>query len=123
MSIILTQVSTVDPDVYRIMVLILIIVLVMRFILVILQRMLDHKLKNKILDKDPSSDLAATILGTGVSSEKNDSIKWFAILVSTGIGLFITSAFTPLGIHSVGIMTVCMAVGFLGFALFLRLSD
>ena len=82
--------------------------------------MLDHKLKNEIIDKGVSDDLAASILHTDSTSEKDNGIKWFAILISTGIGLFIVKQYLPLGIHSIGIMAISIAIGFLAYSLYLK---
>lgn len=112
--------SEIDPDIYKAFFVLLIILLVMRFIVVLLKKMLDHKLKNKIIDNGVSDDLAASVLNTDSNSEKDNNIKWFAILMSTGIGLFIANQFLPLGIHSIGIMTISIAIGFLAYSLYLK---
>jgi len=85
--------------------------------------MLDHKLKNKIIDKGVSEDLASSILQTESNSEKHANIKWFAILLTTGIGLFITDQYLPLGIHSFGIMAISIAIGFLAYSIYLKGFD
>mgnify|MGYP000322776454 CR=1 FL=1 len=118
-----TLLSEIDPDVYKVIVVIFIILLVMRFIVSILRKMLDHKLKNKIIDQGVSKDLASSILLTETSSEKHANIKWFAILISTGIGLFIADQYLPLGIHSMAIMTISIATGFLAYSLYLKRFD
>ena len=121
--IFITLSSEIDPDVYKLIVVIFVIVLVMRFIVLILNKMLDHKLKNKIIDQGVSKDLASSILQTETNSEKHNNIKWFAILIATGIGLFITDQYSPLGIHSFGIMTISVAIGFLAYSLYLNRFD
>lgn len=112
--------SAIDPDVYKAFFVLVIILLVMRFIVSLLKRMLDHKLKNKIIDKGVSDDLAASILHTDSTNEKDNNIKWFAILLSTGVGLFIVKQYLPLGIHSIGIMAISIAIGFLAYSLYLK---
>ncbi len=121
--IFITQLSEIDPDVYKTIVVIFVILLVMRFIVMILRKMLDHKLKNKIIDKGIPEDLASSILQTDSNSETHNSIKWFAILMTTGGGLFITNQYLPLGLHSIGIMTISIAMGFLAYFLYLKRFD
>jgi len=121
--IFIKQLSEIDPDVYKVIVILFIIVMVMRFIVMILRKMLDHKLKNKIIDKGVSEDLASSILQTESNSEKHANIKWFAILLTTGIGLFITDQYLPLGIHSFGIMAISIAIGFLAYSIYLKGFD
>lgn len=122
-SLFIILISEIDPDVYKLIVVIFVIILVMRFIVLILKKMLDHKLKNKIIDQGVSKDLASSILQTESNSEKHTNIKWFAILIATGIGLFITDQYLPLGIHSFGIMTISIAIGFLAYSLYLNRFD
>lgn len=122
-SIQIASSSTIDPDVYRVLVMIFVIVLVMRFILSMLQKVLTHKLKNKIIDKEIAEDLASSILQTDSINEKHATVKWFAILLVTGIGLFIANQYLPLGIHSIAIMTISIAMGFLAYLLYLKYFD
>lgn len=123
-SIFITQqLSRIDPDVYKVIVVIFIIVLIMWFIGTILRKVLDHKLKNKIIDKEISQELASTILQTASNSEIHHSIKWFIILISTGGGLFITNQYLPLGLHSIGIMVASIAIGFLAYSIYLKRFD
>ena len=116
-----TQTEYIDPDVYKVIVVIFIIVLIMWFTVTILKRLLEHKLKNKILDKEISQDLASAVLNTESNNETQNSVKWFIIVTATGGGLFITNQYLPLGLHSIGIMTISIAVGFLLYIVYLKL--
>ncbi|MDY8137057.1 DUF6249 domain-containing protein [Aquimarina sp. 2201CG5-10] len=118
--IFITSLSRIDPDIYKVIVVIFVILLVMRFIIVILHKMLDHKLKNKIIDKGVDQDLASSILQTESNNETHNSIKWFIILMTTGGGLFLTNQYLPLGLHSIGIMTISIAIGFLAYYAYLK---
>ncbi len=115
-----TQTEYIDPDVYKVIVVIFIIVLIMWFTVTILKRLLEHKLKNKILDKEISQDLASAVLNTESNDKTQNSIKWFIILTTTGVGLFITNQYLPLGLHSIGIMTISIAFGFLLYIIYLK---
>lgn len=112
--------TNIDPDVYRVSVVILVIAIGLAFILTFLKNILEHRLKKKMLEKGISDDLVASILQKDSLSAKHISIKWFLVLLATGIGLFITKIFLPLGIHSVGIMAVSIAVAFLVYSLYLN---
>ncbi len=85
----------------------------MNFILTILRTFLDHKLKNKMLEKGISETLVASILQKDSKSAKDLSMKWVLVLISTGMGLFVTNYYLPLGLHSIGIMAISIAIGFL----------
>ena len=122
-SLILAQLTRIDPDVYKLVVIIFIIVLVMWFIMKIIRTMLDHQLKKSILDKEVSDELASSVLKSESNGEIHNSVKWFAILISAGGGVFLTNQFLPLGLHSIGIMVTSIAIGFLAYALYLRLFD
>ncbi len=93
----------------------------MWFIMKILKTMLNHRLKNRIIDKEIPQELASSILHRTSNSEIHQSVKWFAILISTGAGLFVTNQYLPLGLHSIGIMTISIALGFLVYTLYLKL--
>jgi len=112
--------TSIDSDVYKAGVVILVIIIGLAFVLTILRNILDHKLKKKMLEKGISDDLVASILQRDSHSAKHISIKWFLVLLATGIGLFITKIYLPLGIHSIGIMAVSIAVAFLGYSLYLN---
>jgi len=73
-----------------------------------------------MIDKGISETLVASFLQKDSDSAKHISMKWVFILMTSGIGLFITKHFLPLGIHSIGIMAICIAVGFLIHTLYLN---
>lgn len=118
-----SQLSRIDPDVYKVILVILIIVMIMLFIMKILRTMLDHKLKNRIIDKEIPQELASSILQTESNCETHISIKWFIILICTGVGLFIANQYLPLGLHSIGVMIISIAIGFLGYSIYLKHFD
>ncbi|HEY3390431.1 MAG TPA: hypothetical protein VGK38_12705, partial [Prolixibacteraceae bacterium] len=97
--------------------------LFMVFILIIMKRILDHRLKNKILERGITDSVALPILQTNPNENRNINIKWFAILAGLGAGLTIVNFTRPLGIHSLAIMTFCIAASFLGYYYFLRQSE
>jgi hypothetical protein len=112
--------ADIDPDVYRVSVMILLIIIGISFILTVIRTFLDHKLKNKMLDKGISETLVASFLQKDSDNAKHTSMKWVFILIASGIGLFITNQYLPLGLHSIGVMAISIAVGFLLNTLYLN---
>ncbi len=109
-----------DPDVYKTIVFIFILILVMRFLLTIVNKLLDHKLKNRIIERGLSEELTTALLQKNKTNELSTNIKWFLILVSTGIGLLISAKFPPLGIHSVATLIISISFGYLVHAFYLK---
>lgn len=89
----------------------------------ILKRLLDNKLKSQILEKGLSEEYTTTLLHTESPNEESHSIKWFLLLLSAGIGLFIAAAFTPLGVHSFAIIITSISLGFLAYSMYLKTSN
>lgn len=112
-----------DPDVYKTIVVLFFLVLIMRFILMIINKFLDHKIKNRIIDKGLSNEFAAALLQTEKTNELANSIKWFLLLLSTGIGLFVTTKVLPLGIHSIAIIAISISLGFLTYSFYLKTNN
>jgi hypothetical protein len=110
------------PEQVRIVASIFTVALFMLFILQILKRVLDYRLKNKIVDKGIPESIASSILQTETIGEKEINIKWFALLAGTGVGLIIVNYTQPLGIHSLAIMALSVSASFLGYYFFLILS-
>lgn len=78
---------------------------------------MEHRLKNKIVDRGISEQVATSILGNTPTESNNQNLKWVFILGSLGAGLMIVNYTQPLGIHSVGTMALCLSAGFLGYYL------
>lgn len=110
----------VDPDVYKAAVVVFVIFLIMIFISSLLRIVLDHKLKNKIIQKEALTDEMLLILQSNSKEVKNNNIKWFIILFSIGAGLFVVNYFPPIGIHSLAIMVLSLSIGFLAFFIYLK---
>jgi hypothetical protein len=84
---------------------------------------LDHRLKRRLVDKGVSDTIIESILKPAPVDTKNQVIKWFIILAAASAGLFIVNSTLPLGIHSLAIMTGSLAVGFLAYFVFLKLTE
>ncbi len=118
-----TNTPYIDKDIFNICASIFVVGLFMIFILVIIKRLMDYRLKNKIVDKGISENIASSILQTNPKEDRNINIKWFAILTGLGVGLTIVYYTQPLGIHSLAIMAFCIAASFLGYYFTIRQSE
>jgi hypothetical protein len=117
-----TSKVNIDKEMFNVVATIFVVGLFMIFILAILRRVMDYRLKNKIVEKGIPETVASSILQTNPKEDRNINIKWFAILAGLGAGLTITYYTLPLGIHSLAIMAFCIAASFLGYFFFLRQS-
>jgi len=96
----------------------------MYFIINVLKRILEHRLKNKIVDKGISENMAQSILQTRATEDnRNANIKWFAILAGIGTGLTGLYFTRPFGFHSLAIMSFSIALSFLGYYFFIRYAQ
>ena len=113
-----------DSDMFRytfnICATIFVVLAFMIFILSIIKRMLEHRIKNKIVDKGVPESLAASILQKNIGESIHANIKWFALLTGLSAGLIIVNYTLPLGIHSLAIMSFSIALSFLGYYLYLK---
>ncbi len=111
------------PEVFRVVAMIFTVGLFMWFILAVMNRLMDNKLKNKIVDKGVPDSVVASVLKNNPKSDLNVNIKWFAILAGLGIALTAIHYTQPLGIHSLAIMAFSISISFLGYFFFLKQSD
>lgn len=112
-----------DEHIFNAIASILVVALFMVFIVTILKRILDNRLKNKIIDKDISENLAGSLLQTNPKENRNINIKWFVLLAGIGIGLTIINYTLPLGFHSLAIMAFCLSLSFLAYYFFVKKSE
>jgi len=97
--------------------------LIVTFIITLVKLFLDYRLKNKLIEKGVSESALTLFLKSNKKDTGRVSIKWFAILISIGIGLTLISFLPRFGIHSLIIMTFCIATGFLGYYFFEKRQD
>lgn len=81
---------------------------------------LDSKLKNKIIDRGISEQLASSILEKSASDRKEDSIKWAFLLLGLSAGLTAAYYTKPLDIHSLAIMAFSIGLSYLAYFFYLR---
>jgi hypothetical protein len=109
-----------NEDVFEVSAAIFVVLAFMFFILAFLKSILEHRLKNKIVDKGVPENVVSSILQSSTGEEKHRNIKWFAILAGVGAGLLIVYYTQPLDIHSLAIMAFSISLSFLGYYLFLK---
>lgn len=118
-----TPASVVNEDIFNIIASIFTLALVMIFFLTVMKRVLDHRIKKRIVEKGIPESIASAVLQSNSKEDGNSNIKWFAILTGIGIALTIIHYTLPLGIHSLAIMAFCVAGSFLGYFFFIRYSE
>ena len=113
-----------DSEMFQIAATIFVVGMFMYFIITIMKRIFEHKLKNKIVDKGISENIAHSILETKTTEDnKYANVKWFAILAGIGLGLTGVNYTQPLGFHSLAIMAFSISLSFLGYYLFIRNAE
>lgn len=96
------------------------ITLVVILIIQVTKYILDHKLKNKIIDRTISEQLANSILQKSVADKKDESIKWSILLLSLSVGLTVAYHTMPLHIHSLAIMAFSAGISYLIYFFYLQ---
>jgi drug/metabolite transporter (DMT)-like permease len=110
-----------DSEMFQIAAMIFVVGMFMYFIIDIMKRIFEHRLKNKIVDKGISENIAQSILATQKPEDNRyANVKWFAILAGIGLGLTGVNYTQPLGFHSLAIMAFSISLSFLGYYFFTR---
>ena len=113
-----------DSEMFQIAAAIFVVGMFMYFIITIMKRIFEHRLKNKIVDKGISENIAHSILETKTTEDnKYANVKWFAILAGIGMGLTGVNYTQPLGFHSLAIMAFSISLSFLGYYFFIRNTE
>lgn len=109
-------------EIMRSVIALTVMILIMWFILSIINKFMDFRLKNKIIEKGITDHLANSILQPTATENRNINVKWFALLLGIGTGLLTVNYTTPLGFHSLAYMAFSLAFAFLGYYIFLKQS-
>lgn len=110
-------------DLLRISSVLLVIIIIASAILAIVKLILDHRIKNKLVDRGAPESVVTQLLQPVTRDSRNATVKWICIFAGVGLGLSLIDYFQPLGIHSIAIMSFCLAGGFLGYYFFTRNSE
>jgi hypothetical protein len=112
-----------NMEVFNVISTIFVVGLFMVFIMNVMKRVIDFRLKRKIIEKGIPESLAASIIQTNPKEDRNINVKWFAILAGLGVALTIINYTQPIGIHSMAILAFSIAASFLGYYFFTREAD
>jgi drug/metabolite transporter (DMT)-like permease len=113
-----------DSEMFQIAATIFVVGMFMYFIITVMKRIFEHRLKNKIVDKGISENIAHSLLETKTTEDnKYANVKWFAILAGIGLGLTGVNYTQPLGFHSLAIMAFSISLSFLGYYFFIRYTE
>ena len=113
-----------SDEIFEVSAAIFVVGMFMYFIINVMKRILEYRLKNKIVDKGISENIAQSILETRTTDDsKNANIKWFAILAGIGLGLAGVNFTKPFGFHSLAIMAFSISLSFLGYYFFIRNAE
>lgn len=93
------------------------------FLITLFRMIMEYRLKNKMIDRGISDQLAAQMLKKNIASSRNAALKWFLMLVSTGAGFVLMGIFRPFGVHSIAIICFSVASGFLSYYILSKRFD
>jgi hypothetical protein len=110
-------------ELMRVIAILTVMIIIVLFILTFLKYILESRLKNRIIDKGITENLATSILQTTKKDDKLQTIKWFCLLAATGAGLMWVYYTLPLDIHSVAIMAFSLSLGYLGYYFILKQQE
>jgi hypothetical protein len=96
------------------------ITLVVILVVQVTRVILENKLKNKIIDRGISEQLASAILGNSAADKKDDIIKWAFLLLGLSGGLIVTYNTMPMHIHSIAIITFSLGLSYLFYYFYQR---
>jgi hypothetical protein len=107
-------------DVFNTIASIAVVALLMAFILVIMKRVMDNRLKNKIIEKGIPDFVTLPLFQSTAPDQRSVTIKWALLLAGLGAAFTIIHYTLPLGIHSLAILAFCLSASFLCYYLFLK---
>jgi len=107
-------------DLAQILAIIAVIFMLTTFIISLIKLYLDHRIRNKVIDKGVDESVVSQLLQPEKRSAGDAAIKWFIIFAGIGVGLTLINMFRPFGIHSLAIMSFSIAAGFLGYYFFTK---
>ena len=98
-------------------------VLLAVFIITMTRLILDFRLKMRMIDKGLSENSIMQFLSTPKRNRRQQAMKWFSLMTGLGLGLLLMGLFRPYGLHSLVLVTLSIAAGFLGYFFYLRRAE
>jgi hypothetical protein len=86
----------------------------------IVKYFLAFRLKNKMIDRGMTEQIAAELLNKNEHNKLDDIIKIAILFCGLGIGLLITHFSSPLGIHSLAIMAFSIGLSYFAYFFYLQ---
>ena len=112
-----------NMEVFRAISIIVTFVIFMVFIFSMLKMILDNRLKNRIVDRGIGEEMTNSLLQTKGVDNRQQVIKWVALLAGLGAGFTIINYTQPVGYHSLAILAFAISISFLGYYFFLKQSE
>lgn len=109
----------ITQEIMRSVVILIGLYLISTFILTLIRLFLTDRLKRTLVEKGADEPIITALLPKN-KNEKSEALKWFTLLSAIALGFTVSNFYQPLGIHSVIIMTVSVALGFLAHYLIMR---
>jgi hypothetical protein len=113
-------IGDINEDMFNIFATILVVAMSMVFVLSLVKKIFAQHLKKKIIESGIPESLAASVLNSGTADEGDSNLKWCLILAWLGVGLAAVHYTTPLGLHSLAILSFCLAAGFLCYFIYTK---
>jgi len=99
------------PDVFvRTIVVIIVFYVITSFLLALIRMLLNHRLKNKMVNLEYSAVQIEAVLNCSNES-RNYAVKWIMLLLSATVGLILMSQFR-FGWLSLALLTFCLSIGY-----------
>lgn len=98
-------------DFIHIIAVLLVIYLISSFLLQLLRSNFDYRLKSKMLERQTDEKIVSQLVRPDKGNPLNPLLQWICTLASAGVGFLIIQVTQPLGLHSLAIMAICVALG------------
>lgn len=112
--------SDINENMFKICATILVVAMSMVFILSLVKNIFAQHLKKKIIENGVSESLATSVLKSGTADDGDANLKWCLLLAWLGVGLVIVHYTTPLGLHSLAILSLSISAGFLSYFIYTK---
>ena len=98
-----------------------ILLIALSFIIIMTKTHYEYRLKKNLIDRSVPENIVIQFLKPNPKEDSREAIKWVSILLGAGIGLAVVSFINhSLGIHSLAIMIISVALGYLAYYYFTK---